>query len=50
MSEACNTYGERRCACRVLVGKTEKKRPLGRPRSRCEGEIKMNFQEVGCGV
>ena len=34
---------------RVWVGKLEGKRPLGRPRCRCEGNIKMDLQEVGCG-
>ena len=34
---------------RVLVGKPEGKRILGRPRLRCEDNIKVNFQEVGCG-
>jgi hypothetical protein len=33
-----------------LVGKTEEKRPLGRPRRRWEDNIKMDLQEVGCGV
>ena len=47
MGRACKTYGERRGAYRVLVGKHERKRPLGRPRSRWEDEIKMNFQKVG---
>jgi hypothetical protein len=32
---------------RVLVGKPERKRPLGRPRRRWEDHIKMDFQEVG---
>jgi len=41
--------GERRGVYRVLVGKTEGKRPLGRPRSRWEDNIKMDLQEVGCG-
>ena len=41
--------GERKCVYRVLVGKSEGKRPLGRPRRRWEDNIKMNFQEVGCG-
>ena len=37
-----------RCAYRVLVGKPEGKRPLGRPRRRWEGNIKMDLREVGC--
>ena len=41
--------GERRGVYRVLVGKPEGKRPLGRPRRRWEGNIKMDLQEVGCG-
>jgi hypothetical protein len=40
---------ERRGVCRVLMGKPEVKRPPGRPRCRCEGNIKMEHQEVGCG-
>jgi len=34
---------------RVLVGKPEGKRPLGRPRRTWEDNIKMDLQEVGCG-
>jgi hypothetical protein len=34
---------------RVLVGKPEGKRPLGRPRSRWKDYIKMDLQEVGSG-
>jgi hypothetical protein len=34
---------------RVLVGKPEGKRPMGRPRCRWKNNIKMNLQEVGCG-
>jgi hypothetical protein len=41
--------GERRGVYMVLVGKPEGKRPLGRPRSRWEFNIKMDFQEVGRG-
>jgi hypothetical protein len=41
--------GERRGVYRVLVGKPEGKRPLGRPRSRWEDNIKMDLQEAGCG-
>jgi hypothetical protein len=39
--------GEERGVHRVLVGKPEGKRPLGRPRRRWEDNIKMDFQEVG---
>jgi len=41
--------GERRDVYGVLVGKPEGKRPIGRPRCRWEENIKMDFQEVGCG-
>ena len=41
--------GQRRGIYRVLVGKPEGKRPLGRPRHRWEDNIKMDLQEVGCG-
>ena len=39
--------GEWRGVHRVLVGKPEGKRPLGRPRRRWEDNIKMDIQEVG---
>jgi hypothetical protein len=39
--------GEERGVHRVLVGKPEGKRPLGRPRRRLENNIKMDLQEVG---
>ena len=42
--------GERTGLYRVLVGKPEGKRPLGRPRPRWKDNIKMDFQEVGCEV
>ena len=35
---------------RVLLGKPEVKRPLGRPSCRWEDNIKLDLQEVGCGV
>ena len=41
--------GEGRGMYRVLVGKPEGKRPLGRPRHRWEYNVKMDLQEVGCG-
>ena len=40
---------ERITVYRVLVGKPEGKRPLGRPRRRWEDNIKMDLQEMGCG-
>jgi hypothetical protein len=40
--------GEKRGVYRVLVGKHEGKKPLGRPRRRWE-DIRMDLQEVGCG-
>jgi len=41
--------GEERGVYRVLVGKLEGKRPLGRPRHRWMDNIRMDLQEVGCG-
>jgi len=41
--------GEDRGVHRVLMGKPEGKRPLGRPRRRWENNIKMDLQEVGGG-
>ena len=38
--------GQRRGVHRVLVGKCEGKRPLGKPRRRCEDNIKMDLEEV----
>jgi len=40
--------GERRGVYRVLVGKPEGKRPLGRPRRRWEHNNKMDVKEMGC--
>jgi hypothetical protein len=41
--------GEDRGVHRVLVGKPEGKRPMGRPRQRWKDNIKMDLKEVGCG-
>ena len=41
--------GEKRGVYRVLVRKSEGKRPLGRKRRRWEDNIKMDLQEVRCG-
>jgi hypothetical protein len=49
MGEACSADGEERGVCRILVGKREEKRPLGRPRCRLEDNINIDLQEVECG-
>jgi hypothetical protein len=41
---------EKRGAYRILVGRPEGRRPLGRPRRRWEDNIKMDLQEVGWGM
>jgi hypothetical protein len=41
---------EERKVYKVLVGKPEGKRPLGRPRCRCEDGIRMDLGETGLGV
>jgi hypothetical protein len=41
--------GEKRDAYRILVGRPEGRRPLGRPRHRWEDNITKNLQEVGWG-
>jgi len=41
--------GEERGVYRILVGKPEGKRPLGRPRHRWVDNIRMDHQELGCG-
>ena len=40
---------EERRVYRVLVGKPEEKRPLGRPRRRWVDNFRMDLREVGCG-
>jgi hypothetical protein len=42
--------GEGRSAYRVLVGRPEGRRQLGRPRHRWEDNIKIDFQEAGWGA
>jgi hypothetical protein len=49
MGGACSAYREGRGVYRVLVGKPEGRRPLGRPRRRWKDNIKMDLQEVECG-
>jgi hypothetical protein len=40
--------GQIKTAYRILIGKYERKRPVGRPRHTWEDNIKMNLQELGC--
>ena len=47
MVEACSAYGGKRGVYRILVGKPDGKRPLGRFRHRWEDNIKLDLQEVG---
>jgi hypothetical protein len=49
MGRACSTNGEKRNAYRILVGKPEGKRPLGRPRRRWEDNIRMDLREIDWG-
>jgi hypothetical protein len=49
MGGSCSTNGTKRNAYRLLVGKPEGKRPLGRPRRRWVDNIRMDLGEVGCG-
>ena len=46
MSAALARIGWRRGVCRVVVGKPEGKRPLGRPRHRWEENIKIDLKEM----
>jgi hypothetical protein len=47
MGGALARRGEKRGAYRILLGRPEGRRPLGRPRRRWEDNIKMDLQEVG---
>ena len=49
MGGACGPYGGRGRSIRVLVGKPEGRRPLGRPRRRWEDNIRMDLQGVVLG-
>jgi hypothetical protein len=49
MGRACRTNGETRNANRILVGKPEGKRPLGRPRRRFADNIKMDLKRGRMG-
>ena len=49
MGGACSAYGGGELCIQGLVGKSDEKRPLGRPRHRWEDNIKMYLQEVDSG-
>ena len=49
MGWACGAYGCGEGVYKVLVGKPEGRRPLGRTRHRWVDNIRMDLQEVGCG-
>jgi len=49
MGGACSAYGGGGGVYVVLMEKPEGNRPLGKPRRRWEDDIKMGFEEVGCG-
>jgi hypothetical protein len=50
MGGVCSTNGEKRNAYRILVGKPEGERPLGRPRRRWVDNIKWDLREIGLYV
>jgi len=50
MGDACSAYGGGERRIQGFGGETEGRRPLGRPRRRWEDNIKIDLQEVGCGV
>jgi hypothetical protein len=49
VDRACSTKKAERNIYRIFVGKSERKRPLGRPRQRRVNNIKMYFRETGWG-
>jgi hypothetical protein len=49
MGRACCSREEKGSAYRILEGKPEGTRPLGRPRSRWKNDIKMDLREIGWG-
>jgi hypothetical protein len=46
MGRTCSTNGEKWNAYRILVGKLEAKRPLGRPKRRWVDNFKMDLREI----
>jgi hypothetical protein len=49
MDKVCSIHWEKRNAEKVLVGKPEGRRPLGKPRHRSVNNIKMDLGEIGWG-
>jgi len=49
MGRVCSAYRVGVRCVQLLVGKPERRRPLGRPRRRWQDNIRMDFREVGCG-
>jgi hypothetical protein len=49
MGRASSIHGEKKNAYRILVGKPEGNRPLGRPRYRWEDNIRMDLREICWG-
>jgi hypothetical protein len=49
MGREYSMNGEKRNAYKILVGKPEGKRPLGRPKCRWVNNIKMDLTEIGLG-
>jgi transposase len=49
MGGECNTNEEERNAYRILVGKPEGKRPLGRPRRRSVDNVRIDLRDTGLG-
>jgi hypothetical protein len=47
MGEPCSANGEKRNAYRILIGKPDGKRPLGRPKRRCVDNIRIDLREIG---
>jgi hypothetical protein len=47
MGRACSTNGEKKNAYRILVGKPEGKRPLGKPRCRWVNNFTVDLREIG---
>jgi hypothetical protein len=49
MGKACSKHGEKRNSYGIFVGKSEGKRPLGKPTRRWEDNIKMDLREIRWG-